>query len=159
MKNYFLILSLPTTFNIEPDQLDNAYWAMQKLYHPDKHQTEKDKFIEKSALINKAYEALRCPLKKAECLLMLGNIDINALKLPQEMLMEFMEGHEKISSIENANKIRDEVTKIKQDKQKCINKISGYFMKNDLARASLATAELKHIYRLEQTLEQKLCNV
>ena len=158
MTNYFLILSLPVTFNIEPEQLDNAYWAMQRLYHPDKHQAAKDKYIEKSALINKAYDALRCPLKKAECLLMLSNIDINTLKLPQEMLVEFMEGHEKISGMENENKIKDEITKVKQDKQKCIRKISDCFMKNDLARASLAAAELKHIYRLEQALEQKLCS-
>jgi molecular chaperone HscB len=159
MINYFLILKLPITFNIAPNQLDNAYWKMQKLYHPDKHQVKKNKYIEKSTLINRAYEALRCPLKKAGHLLTLSNIDIKALTLPQEMLAEFMERHETISDIENKNKIRAEVIKIEQDKQRCISEISNYFMQNDLTHASLATAKLKHIYRLEQTLEQKLCNL
>ncbi|RYG69866.1 Fe-S protein assembly co-chaperone HscB [archaeon] len=68
--NLFDMFQLPKTFDLDLDQLENAYKTLQKSLHPDKFATksssEKQKSTVTSSTINYAYETLRSPVHRAE---------------------------------------------------------------------------------------------
>ncbi|XP_008191980.2 iron-sulfur cluster co-chaperone protein HscB [Tribolium castaneum] len=101
--NYFKIFELEEKFSIDPKQLTSKYRQMQGLLHPDKFSnksdTEKDISAEFSSLVNKAYNTLQTPLKRAIHLLHLKGavIDEDQRVEDPEFLMEIMELNEEVS--------------------------------------------------------------
>jgi molecular chaperone HscB len=99
ISEYFSLLSLNPSFDIDLQELEKAYFAQQRLFHPDrfvgKPHAERLVALGKSADINKAYETLKNPLKRAQYLLHLQGIavgtDHDTVKPTQALLMEVIE--------------------------------------------------------------------
>ncbi len=81
MPDYFELLGLPRSFEVDRTQLDRNYFKLQQEFHPDK---AKDDGL-KSAQINEAYNTLKNRLKRAEYMAG-GN-----LQASPALLMEIME--------------------------------------------------------------------
>ena len=78
--NYFQLFDIEVHFDVDLNQLSQTYQTLQKKVHPDKfaHASDQEQLlaVQKSAEINDAYQTLKHPLKRAEYLLVLRNVEI-----------------------------------------------------------------------------------
>ncbi len=102
MENLFAILGLSPAFTLNLKALEQAYFAAQRVTHPDrvigKPEAERIAAVTRSQLVNDAYETLKDPLRRAEHLLELQNIHALAdeQKVPADILDEMMELRERV---------------------------------------------------------------
>jgi molecular chaperone HscB len=77
--NFYAIFSLPAGWQIDRPVLDSRYRQLQREFHPDRFATkgdvEKRLAVQTASLINQAYETLKSPLKRAQYMLELEDID------------------------------------------------------------------------------------
>lgn len=78
--NYFELFSIDESFDIDIQHVSQVYQTLQKTVHPDKFASasSQDKLlaVQKSSQINDAYQTLKLPLKRAEYLLTLREVDM-----------------------------------------------------------------------------------
>lgn len=110
--NYFQLFGADVNFDVDLNQLSKTYQTLQKAVHPDKfaHASSQEQLIavQKSAEINDAYQTLKQPLKRAEYILTLRNVE-----LPNEQhtfgdtnfLMRQMELRELLDDVKHAKDI------------------------------------------------------
>lgn len=71
--NYFQIFGIEEKFNVDTKHLAQVYQSLQKSVHPDRfaHSSAQEQTlaVQKSSLINDAYQTLKNPLKRAEYML------------------------------------------------------------------------------------------
>ena len=77
--NFYEIFSLPSSWQVDRPVLDSRYRQLQREFHPDrfaaKGDVEKRLAVQTTSLINQAYETLKSPLKRAQYMLELEDID------------------------------------------------------------------------------------
>lgn len=110
--NYFELFGIAPLFEVNTQHLAEVYQTLQKTVHPDKfaHASAQAQLIavQKSALINDAYQTLKQPLKRAEYILTLRQ-----LAMPSEQasfqdnmfLMRQMELREMLEEIKHASDV------------------------------------------------------
>ncbi len=102
--DYFSLLNIAPSFEIDPKALETAYFAQQRLYHPDrfvkKSPEDRQAALLRSVEINAAYETLKKPLTRAQYLLHLQGIEVgtesDTVKPSGQLLMETMQWREAI---------------------------------------------------------------
>lgn len=130
--NYFQIFTLDVKFNIDLNKLTEVYQTLQKTVHPDRfaHGSSQEKLlsVQKSTLINDAYQTLKNPLKRGEYMLTLRNVS-----MPNEQssfsdnafLMRQMELREMLSEIKHSDNVDSaifEITQILEEEFKALFK-------------------------------------
>lgn len=148
MQNYFELLSLSQSFDIDLTALESAYFTAQRQYHPDrfvgKSAEERAKAAAQSANLNEAYNTLKHPLKRAKHLLALQGITVldeaNSTKPNQQLLLEIMELQEVI-----ADGQKPDITGLIRT---CEKDLSDAFQNNDLEAAKNSTIRLSYLYKL-----------
>ncbi|MEM9243906.1 MAG: Fe-S protein assembly co-chaperone HscB [Pseudomonadota bacterium] len=80
--DYFNLLNLPVSFQVDVKNLERHYHLLQQQIHPDRFaqasESERRVAVQYSSLINDAYDTLKQPLKRALYLLQYyGGDDIN----------------------------------------------------------------------------------
>jgi len=109
--NYFELLGLELDFYINQNKLKEAYLVQQSKYHPDKFvnadEASKNEALEKSILLNKAYDTLKSDVDRAGYLLELAggkvNSDESFVDSPNMLFSVF----EDIEQLESANSLVD----------------------------------------------------
>jgi molecular chaperone HscB len=103
-RNHFDLFGLPAAFDIDADQLDQAYRGIQAEIHPDKFahagEAEQRLSMQWSTRINEAYQTLRKPFERARYLLELNGVDAMDAKntsMPADFLMQQIEWREALS--------------------------------------------------------------
>ncbi len=75
MDDYFEVFGLPRKLQVDVDRLQRHFYELSRRYHPDFNRVagegEQAAVLERSALINRAYRALRDPLPRVEYLIAL----------------------------------------------------------------------------------------
>jgi molecular chaperone HscB len=128
--NYFELLGLPVSFEIDPRQLNDNYRKIQKSIHPDKFANASDMerrlSVQKTAQINDAFQTLKIPLKRAIYLLSLTAYELseNDNSLATGFLMEQMELRENLAAVSSAEQPLDALGVISDDVKFRINKIT-----------------------------------
>jgi molecular chaperone HscB len=104
VSDYFTVFGLPRKLEVDADALQRRFYELSRQHHPDFHQgagaERQAEVLGQSALINRAYRALREPLARVEYLIALeegreireGATD--KPKAPRELLEEMMEVQE-----------------------------------------------------------------
>ena len=81
-RNYFEMFGLPVSFIVDSAALASHYRELQRVVHPDRYAhgsaQEQRESLQQATLENEAYETLKDPLKRAQYLLQLHGIDMNA---------------------------------------------------------------------------------
>lgn len=104
MKDYFVVFELPRKLQVDLEELQRRFYELSRQHHPDFHQMagedERAAALESSALINRAYRALRDPLARVEYLIALEEgreakegVAVKP-KAPTELLEEMLEVQE-----------------------------------------------------------------
>ncbi|MDR3187530.1 MAG: Fe-S protein assembly co-chaperone HscB [Holosporaceae bacterium] len=73
--NYFDLLEIPVSYNLDESQLLRVYLQKQSRSHPDAGGTISNQ--DDSALLNAAYKTLMDPIKRAEHFLQVKNVNVD----------------------------------------------------------------------------------
>jgi molecular chaperone HscB len=104
--NYFEVFNLPLSLRIDKGYLKKEFYRLSREYHPDHFAqaeiAEKEKALEMSALLNKAYQVLQDPDETLTYVLKLKGLYNEEEKgtMPQSFLMEMMELNEQLMELE-----------------------------------------------------------
>lgn len=107
--NYFEVFDIPVSFEINLAELSEKFRSLQSVAHPDNFASGSDAqrllSVQRSALINEAYQTLREPLARSIYLLKLKGWDLgqdSATHMDTEFLMQQMELREQLAGISGA---------------------------------------------------------
>ncbi len=104
MSDYFTVFGLPRKLTVDGAALQRRFYELSREHHPDFHQggapEQQAETLARSALVNRAYRALRDPLPRVEYLIALeegrevreGATD--KPRAPRELLQEMLEVQE-----------------------------------------------------------------
>lgn len=163
--NYFELFGLNPQFELDNQGLAETYRALQMQFHPDKFaahpQRERLQAVQGAARINDAYTTLKSPLNRAEYLLSLQGVELNAeqqtLKDPL-FLMQQMEWREQLEELTSASDVFAAITAFEQELQQAS---SDYYanLTEQLAESNWLTAadtvrKLKFMTKLHAELER-----
>jgi len=119
--NYFQLFGLESQFNLDTHAIAQTYQTLQKTVHPDRfaHGSEQEKLLslKKSTLINDAYQTLKSPIKRAEYILILRNVDMPSEQMSfsdNSFLMRQMELREMLADVKEANDVDAAVLEVSQ---------------------------------------------
>ena len=158
--NPYDLFSLKKNFFIDYDDLENKYFQLQNIFHPDKfinsENREKEISAFESSSINNAYNMLVNNIDRIKILLNLNgyNIDSNNNKsLTDHLLLEeIMDLQNRCMSIENDN----EKLKIKSEIKNKINKIESQinenFKKKKFSEIENLTVKLSYLEKINKNL-------
>ncbi len=110
-KNHFQLFGLVPAFKQDTAQLELDYRALQARVHPDKSvhlsDAEQRLAMQRSTLVNEAYQILKSPIRRARYLLQLKGVDTQEetnTAMPIDFLMAQMEWRE---AVVDAVRVRD----------------------------------------------------
>ena len=154
MQNYFELLGFAPSFELNLNDLEAGYIKLQQAAHPDrqvgKSEAERIVAIEASMAANDAYEALKNPLSRAEHLLALEGIIVNAdsetHKPTQALLMETLELRESLEDAKGDEKLLEaQMRDLKKAMQQCTDDLEEAFEAGDLEHAAQRTIKLQYL--------------
>lgn len=165
-QNYFEIFGVPEFYDLDLAELSSRFRKLQSAIHPDKYASASDMerrlSVQKSALINEAYLALKSPLERARYMLKLRGMDLSnetSTVMAPEFLMQQMELREELEQVKRS---ADPVSSLGEVTQK-INKIlkqlkdtvSGLFSEKnaDLEKIADYVRRMQFICKLKQEVE------
>ncbi len=132
MQNFFTLFNLEERFDIDLNELDVRYFALQSQYHPDRSDD-----ANMGLLINEGYKILQDNFERANHILELHGIFVTNNKLAPTIPAEKLE--EILDTIDNIDEI-DPFPELLQS-------ISYAFAQKDYQTAALLTLELRYIER------------
>ena len=107
--DFFEIFAIPVAWQVDSSQLQSRYLKLQQEFHPDRFashsDTEKRLAVQTASLINQAYDTLISPLKRAQYLLELQQIDASQdshITSDGAFLMEQIELREALSEVRDS---------------------------------------------------------
>ena len=109
-KNHFELFGLPTTFDIDTNELTVRYRELQRHVHPDKFANASDQdrrlSLQMTALINEGFHTLKDPVRRGRYLLSLRDIDLGDetdTTMDPAFLLEQMEMREELEEVRQAD--------------------------------------------------------
>lgn len=153
--NHFERLGLATGFEIDMKALEQAYFARQRKTHPDmfvaKPEAERLAAAQEAMNVNEAYHTLKSPLARAEYLLKLHGLDVNAeqgeIKPDHTTLVEMMEQRETLSSAVNPQQIDEMIAEHHAAIEQTVTTLSNLFAQAQWNRVAQETIRLRYLYK------------
>ncbi len=119
--NYFQLFGLAEDYTVDLAQLSAVYQSLQKTVHPDRfaHSSAQEQLlaVQKSSMINDAYQTLKSPLKRAEYMLKIRGTDMpseQASFSDISFLMRQMELREMLDEVKQAENIDEAIFEVNQ---------------------------------------------
>src|SRR5215212_9208418 len=120
--DHFARLGLPAALDLDAGTLDKAYFAQQRLWHPDrfvaKPPEDRAKASAEAAALNDAYRTLKDPLARAVYLAGLKGIEMpgdgKTIDDP-ELLMEAMEAREELHDASSLAAVDSLAARVRED--------------------------------------------
>ncbi len=110
--NYFQLFGLPQSYKLDTAQLELAFRALQAQVHPDKSahlsDVEQRLAMQRSTLVNEAYQTLKSPIRRGRYLLSLHGVDTQEetnTAMPVDFLMAQMEWREAVLDAQQARDV------------------------------------------------------
>ena len=128
MTDYFTVFGLPRKLGVDGEALQRRFYELSRQHHPDFHQgadaERQAEVLGESALINRAYRALREPLARVEYLIALeegrevreGATD--KPKAPRELLEEMLEVQEALEEAKAEGLGGDAGTRLREERRR-----------------------------------------
>src|SRR5688572_19454704 len=130
MSDYFAVFELPRKLQLDVEGLRRRFYELSRQHHPDFHQLagedEQAASLADSALINRAYRALRDPLARVEYLVALeaGQESRAPAKsaVPRDLLMEMMEVQEALEEAKGAGLDETALERVRADRGRLLDR-------------------------------------
>jgi len=127
MTDYFEVFGLERKLQVDLDALQRCFYALSRQYHPDFHQManagEQAAALERSALVNRAYRALRDPLSRLSYMIGLedGTDGRSAEKVrpgpPMDLLEEMLEIQEALEEAKRSGLSAETTERLRGERQ------------------------------------------
>ncbi len=153
MQNYFNLLGMPESYALDLGALQKAYVSAQQTAHPDrmvgKSDAQRAKAIQVSMDANDAYETLKNPLTRAQHLLELRGVVVNAderdtHKPSQALLMEMLELREEMAAASSEAEIAKFAQDIKLAMKNTEGELEQLFAQENTDAAAQAVIRLRY---------------
>ena len=128
MSDYFTVFGLPRKLGVDGEALQRRFYELSRQHHPDFHQgvgaERQAEVLDQSALVNRAYRALREPLARVEYLIALEEgreVREGATakpKAPRELLEEMMEVQEALEEAKAEGLGGDAGTRLREERRR-----------------------------------------
>jgi molecular chaperone HscB len=158
MTDYFEVFGFERKLQVDLDALQRRFYALSRQHHPDFHQMadegEQAAALERSALVNRAYRALRDPLSRLSYMIGLeggtdGRADDKARpQPPMDLLEEMLEIQEALEEAKRSGLNAETTERLRGERQSLMERqkageaaIVGRFVEWD--RATGAGADTK----------------
>lgn len=159
----FALLNQEQRFNLDPDQIEQAYIHASKTVHPDlfpnASSREKLDLTLKSAALNQAYETLKNPLKRGYALLneKAPHLDADQEKTIRdpELLAQTFEDQETLDEITSVADLESFDAKVKDRCKSTLEQIQVAFEGADFNQALLQLYRYRYHQKLQQDVVQK----
>ncbi|XP_041971646.1 iron-sulfur cluster co-chaperone protein HscB [Aricia agestis] len=162
-KNYFKVMGVKETFDLNESELAKKYKELQKHLHPDKYanrnKQEQEISAEYSSLVNDAYKTLLDPLSRGIYMLsLLGKEIPEKTEVDNQFLMEIME---KSEEIENAESEAD-ILRLNEENKKILNylqqRVSKAFFDGDLKSVLQLLGRMKYYTSIDAQIQSSIRN-
>ncbi|ALC43936.1 l-3-72Do [Drosophila busckii] len=159
--NYFELLSFPTKFTMQQQELTQRFRQLQARVHPDKYSNKSDREQSNSAdwssLINKAYKTLATPMERGQYMLQLEGEQMpqDNSALNKEFLMDMMERNEEVEDAEDAATLQQLNVQLLQELEAHAQKLHGHFEAKDLVAVKATLVEMKYLLSIQASIKQK----
>ena len=169
--NFFEIFSIAVGWQVSIRDLDTRYRQLQLEFHPDRYasagQTEQRLAVQTASLINQAYDTLKSPLKRAQYLLELNDINADQdshITSDSVFLMRQMALREALSDIRQAAEPLQSLEQLRADVEQGYDEEQEQFHSqyqanvlddafNTVAKMQFSAKLLDEIEQLEAELE------
>jgi len=128
VSDYFTVFGLPRKLGVDGEALQRRFYELSRQHHPDFHQgadaERQAEALGQSALVNRAYRALREPLARVEYLIALEEgreVREGATakpKAPRELLEEMMEVQEALEEAKAEGLGGDAGTRLREERRR-----------------------------------------
>lgn len=160
---HFARLQLPISPQLDKEELNSRYFALQRQYHPDhyagKSPAEKQAALQESMAANEAYNTLKDPLKRAEYLLLLQDIRVNTetngIRPCPALLMEAMEMREKLAETNGREALAALEKEALSEREQALSAFAAYYNEGKLQEAAQETIRVKYLEKLVETIKLK----
>ena len=151
--DHFTRLGLTRDFDVDRGDLDRRYFALQRDLHPDRFATrsarEREISLQQSTSLNQAYETVKSPLRRAEYLLSLNGVTVNAetgnRPADPDVLMEAMESREALAEAETEAEITALAEQARERHERCLDALAAAFRADDMDAAAGLAVRLKYL--------------
>ncbi len=156
--NYFSILDIEESVDIEPEVLNQAYFSQQRKYHPDKVASpdQRSVYLQHSADINTAYHTLKDTASRLYYLSSKHGYDIladaSSVKTPAALLMESMEWQESLESCHNSETLKKLTEQCLADIARTTEQAKMYMRAKDWKQAVEPLLRLRYLNRMNEQL-------
>jgi molecular chaperone HscB len=110
--DHFRFFDLPRKLRIDESELEKAFYALSRQFHPDyfmgSDEAERQASMERSSMLNDAYRTLRDRVARIAYLLTLEGYKEAEKKAPADLLEEVFELNMHIEQLKAAKKVGDE---------------------------------------------------
>ena len=169
--DFFPVFSISPSWDVDIDDLGVRYRKLQQEFHPDRYatksDTEKRVAVQAASFINQAFDTLKSPLKRAQYLLTLEDIDIDQethITSDAGFLMRQIELRETLSEISNKENYWQNIETLRADVESTYYELQAEFKHqyeselfddafNAVAKMQFFTQLLVEIGQLEAELE------
>lgn len=158
--NYFDLLGLPVSFDVDTDALEKNYRSLQQIVHPDKYagasERERRIAMQQASHVNEALQVLKNPLRRGQYLLSLQGWESgdNHTETDPEMLMEQMELREELEALKYSDNPFGELdrfmAKTEASLDALIARLSTEFAANDYQNAQRGLRKLQFFLKLQE---------
>ncbi|XP_055627988.1 co-chaperone protein HscB homolog [Toxorhynchites rutilus septentrionalis] len=161
-EDYFKLLDVPSTFNLDSSTLTSNFRRLQSQLHPDKFSqksiVERNNSLEWSSLVNKAYKTLSLPLERGKYILQQNGIRISEdnTSVDSEFLMDMMERNEQVEEAVERADLENIARDLRLDINNLYDELNVCFANNNLEGAKIAVIRLKYLLNIEAIVKEKM---
>ena len=159
----FKLLGISEKFDLDLEELENAYLKLQQLFHPDKFSQLSDKEIKYSTLlssmINEAYQKLNNSTSRATTLLKLNGFNSHLEEgsfNDTEVLEEIMEIQNEFLEAENYQKKQSSIEKLNLRISETTNELSRSFKNKNYEIANKLNIKLSYLEKIRFDFKKHL---
>ena len=164
--DHFARLGMPAALDLEAAELDRAYFARQRQWHPDRFVArppeEKAKASAEAAALNDAYRTLKDPLSRAIYLASLKGVELpgdgKTIDDP-ELLMEAMEAREALHEADMIEPVEVLAEKARRDMQEALSSLTGLFLRDDRPALRKALLRLRYLDKFVEETRARRANL
>lgn len=164
--DHFARLGMPAALDLEPADLDKAYFSRQRQWHPDrfvsKPPEEKAKASAEAAALNDAYRTLKDPLDRAVYFASLKGVELpgdgKTIDDP-ELLMEAMEVREALHEADTVEAVDALAEKARRDMKAALSGLASLFLRDDKPALRKALLRLRYLDKFAEEARARRMNL
>ncbi|XP_026754858.1 iron-sulfur cluster co-chaperone protein HscB [Galleria mellonella] len=161
--NYFKIMGVRETYDLDENELAKKYKDLQKYLHPDKFANKNKQELEVSekysSLVNEAYKTLLEPMARGIYMLRLRGKEISEnTEVDQEFLIKIMEKNEEVENAETEAEIMELNEEIKNMIKTLQKQLSIAFFDGDLKKVMKLLSVMKYYTSIDNQIQSAIRN-